>query len=238
MVQSRRAAIRFDGQGFPVAGGAAPCAGRGFPSSVEALAQRTLGQGLPEADRLKTPAPQSAVFIWQGTLERPGHTARLRVPVPREWLNEAQKPRLRTVCAWNTPVIAGAPAVWGCRRVGLQLRSMLGGKTAIARGSVPGVYPIVDRIYDLGDERRRHQGIEVASDEWVLELDYQLAGPYPPNVVIDDKQRVSVALELFDAGDRPASPQAAVQSHALAATMVRLGSTEQPIWSPIKIPAT
>jgi len=53
---------------------------------------------------------------------------------------------------------------------------------------------------------------------------------------VDEQQRVSVALELSDEGASAESPQAAIQALPTVETMVRLGGTKQPIWSPIKIP--
>ena len=210
-----------------------------FPASVEALAERTLGQGRPRSDRLTSPAADSAVFLWQGTLERARHAARVRVPVPREWLSAAKAPRLRTVSTWHTPVYAGAPGAWACRRIGLQLRPTLGGKALRARGISAGAYPIIDRVYDLSAQHLEDVGIKLDSDEWVLEVDYNDVSdvaPYPPLMRVDDQQRVAVAIELFDEDDTPLSPQLAVQSMPITKTMIHLGGAKQPIWSPIKIP--
>lgn len=46
-------------------------AGDRFPAAVEELAARTLGQGCPRAERLESPRADTAVFLWQGTLEAP-----------------------------------------------------------------------------------------------------------------------------------------------------------------------
>jgi hypothetical protein len=206
-----------------------------FPSGVQKLAQRTLGRGLPEAGRLTHVRPDSAVLLWQGTLERAGHVARVRVPVPREWLAEAVAPCLRAVAAWNGPVFAGAPGVWGCRRVNVVLRPNLGGKALrLPKGAATGAYPIVDRTDDLSRARLESLNIEVDSDEWVVELDYSDEGPYPPSLRIDEQQRVGLALELFDA-QGGVSPQAALQSMPLVQTMIHLGGVRQPVWAPIRI---
>lgn len=206
-----------------------------FPSGVQPLAERTLGRGLPEAGRLARARPESAVLLWQGTLERAGHVARVRVPVPRGWLGEATAPRLRAVAAWNGPVFSGAPGTWACRRVNVVLRPSLGGKALrLPRGAATGAYPIVDRIDDLSRARLEKLNIEVESDEWVVELDYSDVGPYPPSLRIDEQQRVGLALELFDAEDG-VSPQAALQSMPLVQTMIHLGGVRQPVWAPVRI---
>jgi hypothetical protein len=54
---------------------------------------------------------------------------------------------------------------------------------------------------------------------------------------VDEQQRVSVAFELFDAGETKVSPRAAVQAMTVTQTMIQLGDMKQPIWSPIKIPS-
>ena len=205
-----------------------------FPSGVQRLVERTLGRGLPSADRLALVRPDTAVLLWQGTLERAGHVARVRVPVPRDWLSEAKAPRLRTVAAWNGPVFAGAPGVWGCRRVNVRLRPTLGGKALVARGAAVGAYPIVDRTDDLGEEHLSRLQINLDSDEWVIELDYNDVGPYPPFLRIDEQQRVGLAIELFDAAG-VVSPQTALQAMPMVKTMIHLGGVRQPIWAPVRI---
>lgn len=217
---------------------ARPAVPRGtLPEGVRTLADRTLGMGRPRPARLRAALADTAVFIWQGTLERPGVAARVRLPIPREWLAEAKQPRLRVVSAWNTPVFAGAPKVWACRQVAIRLRATLDGPALRGRGSVPGAYPVIDRTYDLGAERLKLRKIgPLDSDEWVLEIEYQEAAPYPPTLRVEDWQRVALALELFDEDDARVSPQAAVQAMPLARSMVHLGGVKVPIWSPIKIP--
>lgn len=84
--------------------------------------------------------------------------------------------------------------------------------------------------------RLRKIGSQLDSDEWVLEIAYEDVAPYPPLMRVDDQQRVSVVFELFDQGEAAVSPQAAVQAMPLTKTMINLGGTKQPIWSPIKIP--
>ena len=104
-------------------------------AAARTLAKRTLGHGRPSATRLGAPSANTAVFLWQGTLESPGHAARVRVPVPREWLKDASAPQVRVVCAWNTPTGAGAPEVWACRKVNVQLRPSLDGVLSVEEGT-------------------------------------------------------------------------------------------------------
>jgi|GEM_PF-499181 len=208
-----------------------------FPPSVQKLAQRTLGRGEPAVDLLSHPDENKATFVWQGTLERPGYAARLKLPIPRSWLNEAKAPQLRAVCAWNTPVFAGAPNVWACRRVSLQLRPDLGADALLGKGKTVGAYPLIDRTYDLSSDHLHERGVNISGDEWVVEIEYQDAGPYPPLSVIEDAQRVGVVVELSDASiAENISPQAAVQNMPIAATMIQLGGAKVGIWAPIKIP--
>jgi hypothetical protein len=206
----------------------------GHPGTVESLAERTLGRGRPSHDRLLSPSSRSAVFMWQGTLERVGHIARIQLPVPRQWLARAESPRLRVVCAWNTPAFAGAKDVWACRRVSLQLRATLGGKALRTRGVGVGAYPLIDRTYDLTAAHLKAVEIAPKADDWVLELDYAEVAPYPPGLRVDDQQRVGVVVELFDESDIE-SPQAHVQALPAAHTMIHLGGLKQPVWAPIRI---
>jgi Subtilase family len=193
------------------------------------LANRTLGHGRPSADRLGSPLAGSAVFLWQGTLEGPGAVARVRVPVPRDWLEQAGEPRLRVVCAWNTPTSAGAPEIWACRKVTAKLRPSLDADALRGEGNATKAYPLIDKVYDVGIDDHN-------SDEWVLDVAYEDVAPYPPPMRVEDQQRVSVALELYDENDPAVSPQAAVQLLPMTQTMIRLGGAKQPIWSPIRIP--
>jgi hypothetical protein len=204
--------------------------------AVRKLARRTLGQGRPSADRLNAPRTSSAVFLWQGTLEAPGVAARVRVLIPRSWARTAKLPKLRAVCAWNTPVCAAAPELWACRKVSFQLRPDLDSEAPHGHGRATGSYPLIDKTYDLHEEALRAQKIDHAEDEWILEVSYEEVGPYPAQMTVADSQRVSLAWELYDADEGGVSPQAAIQSTPLANTMISLGGAKQPIWAPIKIP--
>lgn len=208
----------------------------GHPASVERLAGRTLGRGRPSSERLISPASYSAVFVWQGTLERVGHIARVQLPVPRSWLKGATSPQLRVVCAWNTPTFSGAQDVWACRRVSLQLRASLGGKALRTRGEGVGAYPLIDRTYDLSAHHLAETKVYPTGDTWVLEIGYGEVAPYPPAMRVDEQQRVGVVVELFDQDAGGDSPQMAVQALPSIHPMVHLGGIKQPIWAPIRIP--
>jgi hypothetical protein len=211
--------------------------GTKLPPSVAALAKRTLGCGRPSAKRMSNPLSETAVFLWQGTLDRPRHAARVRVPIPREWLERASAPHAHIVCSWDTPTYAGAPDIWACRKVTIQLRPTLeAAAPRAAHGNASGAYPLIDRHYDFGKEHLLELGIQLASDEWVLEIGYEDIAPYPPQLIIDEHQRVSVALELSDKGDTAESPQAAIQAMPMVQSMVKLGGMKQPVWMPIKVP--
>jgi hypothetical protein len=204
--------------------------------AARVLAKRTLGDGRPSADRLGSPSVGTAVFLWQGTLEGPGRGARVRAPVPRDWLNQASAPRARVVCAWNTPVNASAPNVWACRKISLQLRPSLDAAALPAVGKATGAYPLIDKTYDLSVKHLESLNVKLDIDELVLEVAYEEVAPYPPSMTIDEQQRVSIAWELFDDSVASVSPQVSVQALAVTGTMIRLGGMRQPIWSPIRIP--
>ena len=146
--------------------------------AARTLASRTLGHGRPSAARLVSPKEGTAVFLWQGTLEGPGHSARVRIPLPGEWLRDAKAPRVRVVCAWNSPVNAGAPEIWACRKVNLQLRPSLDADAPRGRGNASGAYPLLDKVYDMSADRLKELGVEL-TDEWVLEIAYEDVAPYP-----------------------------------------------------------
>jgi hypothetical protein len=121
--------------------------------------------------------------------------------------------------------------------VTIQLRPTLEAPAPRARrGNASGAYPVLDKDYDLGADQLKEDGIRLASDEWVLEVGYEDVAPYPPQLIVDEHQRVSVALELSDKGEPALSPQADIQAMPIVQTMVRLGGVKQPVWMPIKVP--
>ena len=196
---------------------------------VRTLANRTLGQGRPSAERLGSPLASSAVF--------PGREL-LKV---RETLHACAfrshgagwRKRASLVCGWSVrgthqPVPAH-PRFWACRKVTAKLRPSLDADALRGEGNATKAYPLIDKVYDVKIDDHN-------SDEWILDVAYEDVAPYPPSMRVEDQQRVSVVLELFDDGDPAVSPQAAVQILPITQTMIRLGGVRQPIWSPIRIP--
>jgi hypothetical protein len=151
-----------------------------FPPRVRKLADRTLGQGLPSAERLAHPRDSSAVFVWQGTLDAPGSIARVRIPVPPAWMAQAKHPSLRVVCAWNTPVSAAAPDAWASRDVAMVLKPTLGADAIRGRGGSHGSYPITDRVWQLDQDGKGQPRPTPPDGEWVVEVSYKDVGLYPP----------------------------------------------------------
>jgi hypothetical protein len=80
-------------------------------------------------------------------------------------------------------------------------------------------YPLVDRTYDL---KKLPKGASVEGDIWLIELSYDQTADYHPGMTFTPQQRVAFVAELFDAGDHPVSPQAALQALPSAVTMTRL----------------
>ena len=57
---------------------------------------------------------------------------------------------------------------------------------------------------------------------WLLEMSYDEIADYYSGIDFTPQQRVAFAAELFDGGEDPVTPQPAMQSLPLAATMARL----------------
>lgn len=207
------------------------------PKRIADVADRTLGKGLPSADRLARPDGSSAVFIWQGTLDSANSTARVRVPVPQEWMQQAPCPSLRIVCAWNTPVNSAAPDAWASRNVKMVLRPTLGADAIHGRGRSHGAYPVTDKIWRLDHDSKKRPRPLPPEEEWIVEVLYEDVGPYPPTLLVPPQQRVGLVMELFDASDDPVSPQQALQNLPVANTMVQLAGVPQGIQVPVRVRA-
>lgn len=203
--------------------------------AFERLAQRSLGKGFPAAERGRAPIEDSAVFVWQTMLQGARTVNRAQFPVPMEWLKEASAPRLRVVCAWSTPVNVALLDSWACRKVALRVRPF-GGEAALrGGGNARGAYPLLDRLQDISPEALEEKGFGVADSPWIVEVEYEEIGEYPPAMTVSSQQRVGVVLELFDDGESPTSPQASIQALPIAADMLRLSVLQQPIHAPITI---
>jgi len=205
------------------------------PSRVRKLSERTLGLGRASADRLTQPSPASAVFVWQGLLEGPDDILRVTLPIPREWLAEAELPKLRVACSWDSPVNAAVRSRWGCRKVTVKVRAGGVGDALTGSRAKHPIHPLWVRQFDLDAEKLASQKITALPETWVLELSYEQVADYLSSMEFSPKQRVGLALELQDEGETARSPQAAVQALPIAPSMVRLSQSAVPIQTPVKI---
>lgn len=204
--------------------------------AYEKLAVRTLGRGLPNVERLQRPLPTSAVFVWQTVLQTPKSIARVQLPVPLPWLNQAKSPRIRVVASWNTPVNYALVESWACRKVSFRLRpfglvAALHGK----RGPASGGYPILDRTFDIEPSVLTGKKFEPSDDPWILEVEYEEIGEYPPAMTISPQQRVGLVIELWDDAPEPTSPQPFVQLSAFAIELDRLSVLQEPLQAAVVI---
>ena len=201
---------------------------------INALADRTLGNGRATATRLATPAARSAVLLWQGYIESPTDIVRVQLPIPRNWLAEADDPILRLVVSADPPVNEVANASWACRKIKPILRPGPDDRGILApRGGHPS-YPCIDRRYKLARYKPGNEK-EAKGDTWLVDLSYEEIAPYPPGMDFDPRQRVAFAAELYDAGATRADPQPAMQALRIAASMTRLSVQPEPIRSPVII---
>jgi len=203
--------------------------------ALERLAQRTLGKGFATAERLWAPRPESAVFLWQTVLQMPGSISRVHLPIPLDWLNHAKAPSLRIVAAWETPVNSALTGSWGCRKVNLRLRPFGDIQALRGSGNAVGTYPLIDRTFNLHPDHLKEKLFSLSENNWIVEVDYEEVGEYPPAMTFSPQQRVGVAIELLDADEDPVSPQVVLQALPIAQEMTRLSVLQQPIQTPIII---
>jgi len=208
---------------------------RSYPPQVKQLVERTLGRGTPNAARLQRPTTQTAVMIWQGVLNNVGDIARVQVPIPREWLKTATAPRLRVLCAWDSPVHEAVHDLWACRQVTIHLKPTAASKAIRGSQSHHRSYPMIDRTYDLDLKRFTERGISFDSDTAILELSYSQTADYHPAISFSPQQKIGLSLELFDEFESPSSPQAYVQALPMAKTMTRLSIQSVPLATPVLI---
>lgn len=206
-----------------------------YPPHVQQLADRTLGRGTASASRLRQPDDQTAVMIWQGVLNGPGDIARVRVPIPRDWLAKAGAPRLKILCAWDSPVYEAVHDIWACRKVSFHLRAKPSSKAILGSRAQHHSYPLIERIYELDPKKLANREITLETDGVVLELLYSQEADYYPGITFNPQQRVGLCIELLDASENPISPQAFVQSLPIATTMTRLSAQPVPLATPILI---
>lgn len=188
--------------------------------AVRELADRALGRGLASMQRLDAPSSGTGVMIWQGVLEDEKDIARIQVPIPAEWLEEADEPFLRLMVAWDPPVNAAVNHLWATRNVSAKLRvhpDAAAQHTSKVRSH--GTYPLLERLYNL---RKLPANTKIEGDSWLIEIGYEQIAEYHPAMTFPLQQRVAFAAELEDRGQRRLSPQSALQSLPATKTMTRL----------------
>jgi hypothetical protein len=197
----------------------------------EEVAAKTLGWGPASSSRLDRPSENEAIFVWQGILPNKAEVAHVVVPIPSTWLSAASTPSCEIAVAWDTPVNAAFPNVYGCRKIDVKLRAAP--DAAAVRPSPGGhdSYPLRVVKYGL---KRVHERRKRTDDLWVIDLYYKEMCDYPPTQSFTPEQRVSIAVRLYDR-DGQASPQQAVQDHPMAASMTRLSATPIPARVPVAV---
>jgi hypothetical protein len=202
-----------------------------LPTRFREAAARTLGLGRASSEKLSVPKADRAIFVWQGVLSNKGDVARVVVPIPADWLDEADDPVCDIAVSWDSPVNAAFTNVYGCRRVDLKLKPTPDADAVRgSRGAHQG-YPLRMRTYGL--KKALDDGL-VEDDLWIVELSYEEICDYPPTQVFTPEQRVAFALQLRDRGGK-ASPQAAVQRIEMTSTMTRLSAAPVPIQVPVAV---
>lgn len=187
---------------------------------VPELGERTLGRGQASAQRLEAPSASTGVMIWQGVLEDDQDIARIQIPIPADWLKEADQPHLKLIVAWDPPVNAAVKHLWSTRDLSAKLKMHPDAPAQrTARVISHGSYPLLERLYDL---RKVPPNLNVEGDSWLIEIAYEQTGEYHPAMTFPPQQRVAFAAELFDNGGKRVSPQSRLQALATATTMTRL----------------
>lgn len=188
-------------------------------AAVSALVARTLGRGTASFNRLVQPTTGSAVLLWQGVLENDSDIARVQLPIPKAWLEEADEPFARIITVWDPPVNAAIQHLWATRNVNTKLRPDPEGKALHPTSHVGHKsYPCSDKKYSLAKAVAEDR---IDSDLWTLELSYEQIGEYHPALDFPPQQRVGIAIEIYDRTQH-ASPQPAMQALPVAQTMTRL----------------
>lgn len=204
------------------------------PVQVQPLAEHTLGRGTTSAARLRAPDAASAVMLWQGTIDGPTDEISVQLPIPSDWLNEAQKPVLRLVACYDPPVNEAANGLWASRRVSMRLRRGPDEKAERGGRGNHASYPLLERSYDL---QKTVGQATIDADIWLLELAYDEIADYRAGTDFTPQQRVAFAAELRDIGENPASPQEAMQALPLTVTMQRLSVPPVVVRAPIVLKA-
>lgn len=191
-------------------------------SAVKELAQRTLGRGTARAERLTKPLSTSGVMIWQGVLEDNMDIAKIKLPIPKDWLKMAERPILRLVLAWDPPVNAAVRDLWATRIVSPKLKRLADSPSQHPlKSTSTGSYTMLERRYDL---TKRPAGSNKDEDEdfWIVEIEYEQIAEYHPAMIFPPQQRVAFAAEIIDEGEARVSPQLSLQSLPMTQSMTRL----------------
>jgi hypothetical protein len=176
-------------------------------------------------------------MIWQGEIAGPKDLVRVQVPIPIQWRQDCNKPRLRIVVCWDPPVNNAISGIWACRRVNVHFRldSHSRALTPVRRPSHHS-YPVLDRLWHLD---KLPQDQTVRFDEWLIDLSYEEIAEYFPGMDFTASQRVGVAMELFDEDDTASvSPQPYLQAIKISSTMTHLSAVKMPVRQPVVIRAS
>ena len=118
--------------------------------AIKQLVERSLGRGQAIAHRLDSPSASSGVMIWQGVLEDDKDIARIQLPIPVNWVKDADDPRFRLIVAWDPPVNAAVKHLWATSDITAKLR-MHPDAPALRtmKLNAHASYPLLERLYDL-----------------------------------------------------------------------------------------
>ncbi len=187
-----------------------------LPASYSKLKARTMGRGVASCDAIRMPSPNSARFIWQGTIPSRAQSVRVQLPVPQAWLSAASSPRIRITCATDIPVHANVPNVWASRKLTLSLRpnpedegDHNGENWPNGSSERVGAYPLFQRKFDLVQFAEFEPP---TGDYWTVHLKYEdTEAGYRPGAEPDPRQRVAFVAELYDE-EAKSSPQEFIQA--------------------------
>jgi hypothetical protein len=201
--------------------------------SLKPLAKRTIGFGRARVARFRRAEQHRARFVWQGVIAHEDDLVRVQLPVPMDWINQAESPRLELCVAWDSPVSAAAESAWSCRDVNVTIRPGPEAKALSGSRSRTKGYPLFKRKWKL--EKAREEEM-VESDLWVLEFKYAQIAAYAPGHVVPPSQRIAFAAEIWDEAESPLEPHSFVQGLPIASTLTRLSNTSA--WLPSAIAIT
>jgi len=204
-----------------------------LPQALKELADRTLGYGEATSAAISKAEEDAAILVWQGVIMDKTDVAKVVLPIPIDWIKAAGDAVCEVAVAWDTPVNAAFPNVYGCRRVDIHLRSVEIGKAVRPSRGRHATYPLRIRTYAL---KRFLEKESLTDDLWTIEMSYDEICEYPLTQTFIPEQRVAFALRLRDRSGQ-VSPQGYIQKHALASTMTRLSAVLVPTQIPVTVKA-